>query len=64
MGMWFSFPSENKENSSSAKVLPESTKSESGKILIRHRPTCLSTDLEKGVTDGSENAPVDDTISA
>jgi hypothetical protein len=64
MGMWFSHPNETKENSNSAKVLPESNKSESGQILIRHRPTCLSTDIEQGITEAQENGRADDTKSA
>jgi hypothetical protein len=64
MGIWFSLPTENKENQISVKVLPESIKTESEKIPLRHRPTCLSTDIEQGITEIQENARVYDTKSA
>ena len=64
MGMWFSHPNEIKENSNSAKVSPESIKTEPEQIPLRHRPTCLSTDIEQGITEAQENGRADDTKSA
>lgn len=56
MGALFSSCAEVKEPSTdSAKVLPETQKDVDGKIMIRHRPTCLSTDIERGVTEVPEN---------
>jgi hypothetical protein len=47
----------------SVKVLPESYKSNEEKIIIRHRPTCYSADLEKGITESTENFVQPDTKS-
>lgn len=58
MGALFSSSSPrivNQSDTASAKVLPE--------IMIRHRPTCLSTDLEKGILDVEENLVQPDTKS-
>ena len=63
MGMWFSLPNDNKENHGSAKVLPESIKTVPEKVMIRHRPTCLSTDIESGLTEVQENLVQPDTKS-
>jgi hypothetical protein len=64
MGMWFSLPNDNKETLGSARVLPESIKTEPEKIMIRHRPTCLSTDIESGLAESQENAPAINTNPA
>jgi hypothetical protein len=62
MGIWYSSPSK--------VVFPEQTKVEptaaptaepDRRILIRHRPTCLSTELEKGVAELQEKAASADT---
>jgi hypothetical protein len=60
MGIWFSFPSQT-TNEAVAKVSPEVQRDPEMKILIRHRPTCLSTDLEAGISEVAENAVAVDT---
>ena len=57
MGALFSSSSKvvDEPNVGSAKVLPETQKDSNGKIMIRHRPTCLSTDIESGLTESQEN---------
>jgi len=65
MGGLFSLQQRQQVNIStnSAKVLPEYQKSDVTQIMIRHRPTCLSTDLEKGITETEENFVQPDTKS-
>ena len=60
MGGFFSSAT---SQNNSVKVLPESYKSNEEKIIIRHRPTCYSADLEKGTTESTENFVQPDTKS-
>ena len=65
MGAWFSSNTlANEEIKASAKVLPEPITKVENKIPIRHRPTCLSTDLETGITEAQENVLLHDTKSS
>ena len=59
MGSWGSVPAK-KTEVNSAKVLPE-VKQETKVIILRHRPTCLSTDIEQGLTESTENPQNVDT---
>ena len=58
MGIWYSSPSK--------VVFPETVsaaapKTEEQKVLIRHRPTCLNSDLEEGITEVNEKRAANDT---
>lgn len=52
MGAWFS---SNAVNS----IQPEKTNEI--KIMIRHRPTCLSNDIEQGIAEEQDNLVKTDT---
>jgi hypothetical protein len=64
MGIMFSYPSEEKSLAvagtavtvASVKVLPEP-------ILIRHRPTCLSTDLSDIINETEIETQLDTKVS-
>ena len=61
MGIWFSSPNKVIDEVPGAAVVPEtSTLANGNQIIIRHRPTCLSTDLDIGFTDIQEKAISDD----
>ncbi len=56
MGIWYSSPNKivYPETGAAAPEVKVETPAER-KVLIRHRPTCVNTDLEEGITEVQEN---------
>jgi len=70
MGMWFSSPNKifDEQNVEAAKTdqtkeerAPESMPATIPTVMIRHRPTCLSTELNVGFAEAKENSNTNDT---
>lgn len=71
MGIWFSSPNKifDEQNVERTKVeqtkeeerTPESSPVTIPTVMIRHRPTCLSTELNVGFPEVQENSNTNDT---